>query len=39
MKLEYYKEVLNFSNIKYQIIFSIIQISGQQCHTGNSLGT
>ena len=30
MKLEYYKEVLNFSNIKYHIIFLTIQIPGQQ---------
>ena len=28
MKLEYYKEVLNFSNIKYHIIFLTIQIPG-----------
>ena len=39
MKLEYYKEVLNFGNIKYHIIFLIIQISGQQCHVGDSLRT
>ena len=39
MKLEYYKEVLNFSNIKYYIIFLTIQIPGQQYHAGDSLGT
>ena len=39
MKLEYYKEVLNFGNIKYHIIFLTIQIPGQQCHAGDSLGT
>ena len=39
MKLEYYKKVLDFSNIKYHIIFLIIQIPSQQCHTGDSLGT
>ena len=39
MNLEYYKEVLNFNNIEYHIIFLITQISGQQCHAGNSLGT
>ena len=38
-KLKYYKEVLNFSNIKYHIIFLTIQIPGQQCHAGDSLGT
>ena len=27
MKLEYYKEVLDFSNIEYYIIFLITQIS------------
>ena len=32
MKLEYYKEVLDFSNIEYHIIFLIAQILGQQCH-------
>ena len=32
MKLEFYKEVLNFSNIEYHIIFLIAQILGQQCH-------
>ena len=30
---------LNFSNIEYDIIFLITQISSQQCHVGNSLGT
>ena len=35
----YYKEVLDFSNIEYHIIFLITQISGQQCHTDDSLGT
>ena len=39
MKLEYYKEVLDFSNIEYHIIFLITRILGQQCHTGDSLGT
>ena len=39
MKLEYYKEVLNFSNIKYHIIFLTIQILGQQCYADDSLGT
>ena len=29
MKLEYYKEVLDFSNIEYYIIFLITQISGR----------
>ena len=38
-KLKYYKEILDFSNIEYHIIFLIIQISSQQCHVGNSLGT
>ena len=38
-KLEYYKEVLDFSNIEYHIIFLITQIPGQQCHTNDSLGT
>ena len=34
VKLEYYKEVLDFHNIEYHITFLIIQISGgQQCHT------
>ena len=28
MKLEYYKEVLDFSNIEYHIIFLIKQIPG-----------
>ena len=32
-------EVLDFSNIKYHIIFLITQISGQQCHAGDSLRT
>ena len=35
----YYKEVLDFSNIEYHIIFLITQILGQQCHAGDSLGT
>ena len=35
----YYKEVLDFSNIEYHIIFLTTQILGQQCHTGDSLGT
>ena len=39
MKLEYYKEVLDFSNIEYHIIFLITQISSQQCHASDSLGT
>ena len=39
MKLEFYKEVLNFSNIEYHIIFLITQIPGQQYHVGDSLGT
>ena len=39
MKLEYYKEVLDFSNIEYHIIFSITQTPGQKCHTSDSLGT
>ena len=39
MKLEYYKEILNFSNIEYHIIFLIIQIPGQQYHTGDLLKT
>ena len=39
MKLEYCKEVLNFSNIEYRIIFLITQILGQQCHAGDSLAT
>ena len=39
MKLEHYKEVLDFSNIEYHIIFLITQISSQQCHTSDSLGT
>ena len=39
MKLKYYKEVLNFSNIEYHIIFLIIQIPGQQYHTGDLLKT
>ena len=29
MKLKYYKEVLNFINIEYHIIFLITQILGQ----------
>ena len=37
VKLEYYKEVLNFRNIEYHIVFLIPQISGQQCHTSDSL--
>ena len=39
MKLKYYKEVLNFSNIEYHVIFLITQIPGQHCQAGNSLGT
>ena len=39
MKLEYYKEVLNFSNIEYYIIFLTTQILGQQCHASDSLET
>ena len=39
MKLEYCKEVLNFSNIEYRIIFLITHILGQQCHAGDSLAT
>ena len=39
MKLEYYKEILDFSNIEYHIIFLITKISDQQCHAGNLLGT
>ena len=39
MKLEYHKEILNFSNIEYHIIFLIIQIPGQQYHTGDLLKT
>ena len=39
MKLEYYKQVLNFNNIEYHIIFLVTQIPGQQNHVGNSLGT
>ena len=35
----YYKEVLDFSNIEYHIIFLITQILGQQCHVDDSLGT
>ena len=35
-KLKYYKEVLDFYNIEYQITFLIAQISVQQCHVGNS---
>ena len=31
-------EVLDFSNIKYHIIFLITQIPGQQRHVGDSLG-
>ena len=38
VKLEYYKEVLNFRNIKYHIVFFFLihQIPGQQCYTCNS---
>ena len=36
MKLEYYKEVLNFHINEYHITFLIIQIPGQQCHAGDS---
>ena len=39
MKLKYYKEVLDFSNIEYHIIFLITQILGQQCHASDSLET
>ena len=39
MKLKYYKEVLDFNNIEYHIIFLITQIPSQQCHTSDSLGT
>ena len=39
MKLKYYKEVLDFSNIEYHIIFLITQILDQQCHASDSLGT
>ena len=39
MKLEYYKEVLNFSNIEYHVIFLITQIPGQHCQAGDSLET
>ena len=38
-KLEYYKAILNICNIEYHIIFLITQISDQQCHVGDSLGT
>ena len=36
VKLEYYKKVLDFHNIKYRITFLITQIPGQQCYTDNS---
>ena len=36
VKLEYYKEVLDFHNIEYRITFLLTQILGQQCHTGDS---
>ena len=39
IKLEYYKEVLNFSIIEYHIIFLITKLLDQQCHTGDSLRT
>jgi len=39
IKLEYYKEVLDFSIIEYHIIFLITQILGQQCYASDSLGT
>ena len=38
-KLEYYKEIFDFNNIEYHIIFLITQIPSQQCHAGDSLGT
>ena len=39
-KLEYYKEIHNFTNIEYHIIFFLItQVPGQQCHASDSLGT
>ena len=36
VKLEYYKEVLDFRNIEYRITFLITQILVQQCYAGNS---
>ena len=36
VKLEYYKEVLDFRNIECHIVFLIPQISGQQCYTSDS---
>ena len=36
VKLEYYKEVLDFRNIEYHIVFIIPQIRGQQCHASDS---
>ena len=36
VKLEYYKEVLDFRNIDYHITFLFSQIPGQQCHAGDS---
>ena len=39
MKFEYYKEVLDFNNIEYHIIFLITQILSHQCHADDSLKT
>ena len=35
VKLEYYKEVLDFHNIEYHITFLITKFSSKQCHTGD----
>ena len=37
VKLEYYKEVLDFRNIEYCITFLITQIPVQQYYVGDSL--
>ena len=37
VKLDYYKEVLDYHNIEYYIAFLITQILGQQCHASDSL--
>ena len=36
VKLEYYKEVLDFCNMEYHITFLLTQIPDQQCHAGES---
>ena len=38
-KIENYKKVLNFHNIKYHITFLITPIPGQQCLASDSLET